>query len=171
MNPTDSPLPRLARLPPPPIALAGSANFEVIMAKKKSKTSVARKACQQIQQYARLSQCDENGYGSCCSCGEQKHYSDCDGGHFQPKTRAYNAACIDERNVHFQCKRCNGFLGGNPAGYSDFMIIMYGEEILEELRLLACQPGEREKMQEAYEKYRALNKELAKTKMFEVRLY
>jgi len=35
MNPTDSPLPRLARLPPPPIALAGSANFEVIMAKRR----------------------------------------------------------------------------------------------------------------------------------------
>ena len=51
------------------------------------------------------------------------------------------------------------------------MITMYGEEILEKLRLLACKTGEREKMIEAYEKYRALNKELAKTKTFEVRLY
>ena len=139
--------------------------------KKKSKTSIAKKACQQIQQYARLKETDPNGYGPCCSCGVIKHYSDCDGGHFQPKTNGYNAACINPKNVHLQCKRCNGFLAGNPAGYSDYMIRTYGFGILEELRLEACQPGEREKMIEAYEKFRALNKELAKTKMFEVRTY
>ena len=139
--------------------------------KKKSKTSIAKKACQQIQQYARLSETDENGYGVCVSCGETKHYSECDGGHFQPKGRDYNAACIDERNVHMQCKRCNGFMAGNPAGYADWMTIEYGELILSDLFHLSKKPGEREKMQEAYDKYRALNKELAKTKMFEVRLY
>ncbi len=139
--------------------------------KKKTKTSIAKKACQQIQQYARLSETDHNGYGECCSCGETKHYSDCDGGHFQPKTHGYNAACIDERNVHLQCKRCNGFLAGNPAGYSNYMINKYGEEILEEMRLLACKTGERSDMIEAYEKYRALKKELAKTKMCTIRLY
>ena len=139
--------------------------------KKKSKTSIAKKACQQIQQYARLKETDSNGYGFCVSCCEPKHYSDCDGGHFQPKTNGYNAACVDERNVHMQCKRCNGFLAGNPAGYSAWMVMHYGAGILSELRLLACKPGTREMMQEAYEKYRAMNKELAKTKMFEVRLY
>ena len=141
------------------------------MAKKKSKTSIAKRACQQIQQYARLKETDENGYGVCVSCLATKHYHDCDGGHFQPKGRDYNAACIDPRNVHLQCKRCNGFMAGNPAGYSDWMHTVYGYEIFDELFRLSKNPGEREKMIEAYEKYRALNKELAKTKMFEVRLY
>ena len=139
--------------------------------KKKTKTSIAKKACIQIQQYARLSETDANGYGRCVSCGEIKHYSECDGGHFQPKGRDYNAACIDRRNVHAQCKRCNGFLAGNPAGYSAWMVAQYGTGILDELFLLSKQPGDRGKMKLALDKYRALNKELAKTKMFEIRLY
>ena len=139
--------------------------------KKKTKTSIAKRACQQIQQYARLFESDINGYGTCASCGVQHHYSDANGGHFQPKGNSYNAACVDPRNVHFQCVHCNCALGGNPAGYSDWMISKYGDGILEELHILSRQKGTREMMQAAYEKYRALNKELAKTKMFSVRLY
>ena len=141
------------------------------MAKKKSKTSIAKRACQQIQQYARLKETDENGYGRCCSCGNIKHYTELDGGHFQPKGRNYNAACIDPRNVHSQCRSCNGFMAGNPAGYSAWMVSQYGAGVLDELFYLSKKPGEREAMQEAYEKYRALNKELAKTKMFPIKLY
>ena len=141
------------------------------MAKKKTKTSITKKACQQIQQYARLAETDLNGYGACVSCGKVLHYSDGNGGHYQPKGANYNAASVDERNVHFQCVECNCTLGGNPAGYTEYMTSNYGNGILDEIFILSKQTNTREMMQAAYDKYRALNKELAKTKMFPIRLY
>jgi len=135
-----------------------------------NKTSIAARACKIIQLYARLNETDANGYGYCRSCSKMVRFSSSDGGHFQPKGRSYNAACIDPRNVHLQCKHCNGFMGGNPAGYAEWMVEEYGLGILEELFLLSKKTSNKTDMIKAVDEYRAKNRELAKTKMFEVRL-
>jgi len=135
-----------------------------------NKTSIAARACRIVQLYARLRDTDRNGYGYCRSCNKLVHFSSSDGGHFQPKGRHYNAACIDPRNVNLQCKLCNGFLGGNPAGYAEWMVEEYGLGILEELFLLSKKTNNKTDMIKAVDEYRAKNRELAKTKMFEVRL-
>jgi len=136
------------------------------MKKKKTKTSYAKKACELIQRYARLNETDDNGWGYCCSCNKALHFTDGQGGHFQPKGNHYNAACVDKRNVHFQCIQCNKWNQGNAAGYGHYMVSKYGTDILEEMFLLSKQLGTKEMMVEAIEKFKVLNTELEKGKVF-----
>jgi hypothetical protein len=134
------------------------------MRKKRSKTSIASEACRWIQMYARLRDTDDNGWGNCCSCGAVVRWNECDGGHFQPKGRSYNGASIDPRNVHAQCKTCNLTLGGNPAGYQKYMHDHYTDEEIAELERMSHDTPSREVMAEALKKYKALAKELKRSK-------
>ena len=90
--------------------------------KKPKKRNAAARTCRYIQLYVRLLETDDNGYGYCCSCGQSLPWDQCQGGHFQPKGRNYNAAAFEEDNVHVQCATCNTYRGGNPAGYVSFML-------------------------------------------------
>lgn len=101
------------------------------MAKKKSLKTLKTKAAQLFQLYVRLRDTDENGNGNCCSCGKFVHYKCADAGHFV--SRRFLATLFDERNVHLQCKGCNGFNNGCPEGYSLFLIDRYGVEEIERL--------------------------------------
>lgn len=73
----------------------------------------------------------ENGYVKCVTCGVVKHYKEMDAGHFI--SRARTATKITEKNIHPQCKRCNGFLSGNMIAYTTFMIDKYGREFVDDL--------------------------------------
>ncbi len=78
----------------------------------------------------------EDIIGSCVTCGAVKSWIRMDNGHF--KGRGIGGASgvyFDERNQHLQCKRCNGFEGGRPDEYREFIIEEYGQEVLDELNL------------------------------------
>lgn len=135
-----------------------------------AKQSAAKRACNFIQLYARLLESDENGYGYCCSCGQMTPWGSSHGGHFQPKGRHYNAACLEEDNVHLQCDTCNTYRQGNNAGYAQYMQDKYGKEVIEYLKLQSYKTLDIEEVREYARIYKQECKDLAKTKNFEVRI-
>lgn len=51
-------------------------------------------------------------------------------------SRKYNSTFVDERNVHLQCKGCNGFGAGEQYLYMIEVDKLYGEGTAEELQRL-----------------------------------
>ena len=136
----------------------------------KLKKNVMKTACQLAQLKAKLLGTDANGYGRCVSCGEVKPWDKLHGGHYQPKGVSYNGACLDERNINPQCSTCNTFMGGNPAGYMEFMITEYGDGIGEELFLLSKEVSDIEYARQFIVECREECRELAKEKNFKVNI-
>lgn len=133
------------------------------MAKKKDIKKIKAKAKTLFQLYVRLRDTDKKGAGKCCSCGRWVMWNGADGGHFVSCNRL--ATCFDEKNVHIQCKGCNGPRKGNGAGYALFIINKYGPEEIERLNKLKEVPvkyyyHDYEEMIEDYkEKIKTLKKE------------
>ena len=84
-----------------------------------------------FSQYIRLRATNDQGYGSCFTCGSTRHYTEVDAGHFM--SRACMPTRWDERNVQFQCKRCNGFRSGEQYIFSKNLDQTYGSGTAEEL--------------------------------------
>lgn len=72
-----------------------------------------------------------NDIATCITCGYKEHWKNMDAGHFIP--RQHMGTRWDERNVHAQCKRCNGFEGGQQYRYGQFLRLKYGDQIIDEL--------------------------------------
>jgi len=87
--------------------------------------------------YIRLRDADEEGNITCCSCGKKIYWRDADAGHFIP--RQHRSTRYYEKNVHGQCRKCNRFDNGCPAGYAQFLINQYGKNILESLMVVSHQ--------------------------------
>ena len=89
-----------------------------------------------FQMWIRMRDADDNGYVTCCTCGVKGLWNDgFDAGHFIPANHL--AVCFDERNVHAQCKGCNGFgmkHRDTQHSYDEFMELKYGREVIIELR-------------------------------------
>ncbi len=78
----------------------------------------------------------EDIIGECCTCGVVKSWIRMDAGHFKSRGMGGSSGVyFDERNVNLQCKVCNGFQGGAPTEYREFMLEKYGEEVIAELEL------------------------------------
>ena len=106
------------------------------MPKMKKSTAKAR-AWKAFSEYIRRSYADENGYVSCVTCGATRQWNDgMDAGHYIPKSRG-NAIYFVEENVHPQCKGCNLSEGGKHEYYYEYMLEMYGQAGIEELRQLS----------------------------------
>lgn len=78
------------------------------------------------------------GYVKCCTCSRIIIYNkNCDAGHFIPKSRGgLSGVYYDERNIHAQCKDCNGFHQGRQVEYRKFMLMNYGQEVIDQLEFL-----------------------------------
>lgn len=74
--------------------------------------------------FIRLRDSDDNGYGKCFTCERVIYFSDGDCGH--GIGRQHKATKFDERNNHLQCKKCNGFEGGQQAIYKEEVERKYG---------------------------------------------
>lgn len=94
-----------------------------------------------VSEYIRRRDTDENGTVRCVTCGRWKGWKYGDAGHFIEGRR--NSIVYDPRNIHFQCKGCNGNLrDGNTSRnkeetarrYEVYMIKRYGQEVVDELR-------------------------------------
>lgn len=108
-------------------------------AKKLSVSYWKKKVWEVFSPFIRLRDADESGYVACVSCGRVKHWKEGDAGHFIDGRR--NAIVYDPRNVHFQCKPCNGsFINQKvepnevKVRYEAYMVERYGEEVVKELR-------------------------------------
>ncbi len=69
--------------------------------------------------------------GLCFTCGVRKSFKLLDAGHFV--AGRHNKFLLDERQVHAQCKYCNGPLSGNGAIYYQKMIILFGEDEVQQI--------------------------------------
>lgn len=111
------------------------------MVKKRRKKSPLTKTKERLWKLVSLyirTKYSEDGYVSCVTCGLTKPIKEMQAGHFVPQAQG-NAVKWVEDNIHPQCYRCNINLGGNGPEYCKFMIETYGEERVEEIRMLAHQ--------------------------------
>ena len=97
--------------------------------RKRTLSSLKRELWKIVSQYIRLRDSilttGTKYEGLCISCGVKKLIENADAGHFISRTN--KVLCYDERNVHLQCKRCNGYLKGNFAGYYNGLKARYGD--------------------------------------------
>lgn len=100
--------------------------------KKKSLSSFQNKCWKVFSEYIRLRDADENGIGSCISCGIKKHWKELQAGHYVAKSLSL-ALRFHVKNVHPQCVACNLWRHGNPTSYALALKRRYGDDILEEL--------------------------------------
>lgn len=70
----------------------------------------------------------------CYTCGKQMDLKHSQNGHFVSRT--YLTLRWNEKNCHCQCMRCNVFLHGNMAEYSQRLELDYGYGIIQELNRL-----------------------------------
>ena len=90
-----------------------------------------------FSQYIRLRNTNRNGYADCFTCGTNRHWREVDAGHFM--SRGCFSTRWNEKNVQFQCKRCNGFRSGEQFIYSKQLDAIYGQGTADELLRLSKQ--------------------------------
>ncbi|MCK5611536.1 recombination protein NinG [Candidatus Pacearchaeota archaeon] len=127
--------------------------------KKKRKVTLKSKADKAFSRYIRLrdaiAYCQkmsidlsqftrpEDVIAKCCTCGVVKSWIRMDNGHYKGRgIGGGSGTYFDERNCNLQCKICNGFQGGAPAEYEDFLIEKYGDGIIQELELKHRMPAD-----------------------------
>lgn len=84
-----------------------------------------------FSQYIRLRDSNDEGLGQCITCGIWVPYKQADAGHFM--TRNHLATRFHERNVHLQCKGCNGPRGGMQYEHGKQIDAKYGAGTAEKL--------------------------------------
>ncbi len=95
--------------------------------------------------YIRLRDSDKNGICCCFTCGYKGDWRRFDCGH--GIGRQHKSTKFDERNNHAQCKRCNGFEGGQQAIYKEEVEKRYGKGTWETLVIKSrqvCKRGQAE---------------------------
>lgn len=122
-----------------------------------------------ISRYIRLRDCLKTTgtltHGKCYTCDEYKPFQLLDAGHFEPEGSC-SYLKFDERNIHAQCKRCNGFLEGNRTEYVPRMIAEYGQDLVDEFRRIKLQTTKSWKkweLEELETEYKQKIKELEST--------
>jgi len=68
--------------------------------------------------------------GKCFTCGDRRNWKEQQAGHFIHG----DSLDFDIRNIHCQCVRCNHYLSGNLIEYTKKMLVLYGDEVIEELQ-------------------------------------
>lgn len=91
------------------------------------------KADKAMSLYIRQKYADENGYVACVSCGKVDNWQNMDCGHFVPKSRGASIRYVEE-NCHPECQGCNRFDEGHLINYTRYMIDMYGNDKIDELK-------------------------------------
>ncbi len=99
------------------------------------RSTLIKKLDKVFSQYVRMKDADHAGYVSCFTCGMTKHWKEVDAGHFQ--SRGKYATRYHEDNVKCQCKRCNGFRGGEQYQFA----LNLGTDLADELVVLSNQPA------------------------------
>ena len=105
------------------------------MSKRKTLTN---KLDKYFSLYVRQRNADSSGFVSCFTCGTRKHWKEMDAGHFQ--SRGKKTTRWDEKNVQVQCKRCNGFRGGEQFKFARELDNLYGQGTALELEQRSNQP-------------------------------
>ena len=112
---------------------------------KKSLAQLKRKLWEVFSLFIRQRDTDDDGYGSCISCGKSLELGtkDCQAGHYIPKGQggAHHLGLprfpddeLAERNCNGQCAACNLVEGGNFLNYEKGLRQKYGDVATDELK-------------------------------------
>lgn len=105
-----------------------------------------------FSEYIRIRDADENGYCKCFTCGLARHWKQGDCGH--GIGRQHWGTRYNEKNNHFQCKKCNGFEGGKREIYKQRVDEKYGVGTWDLLELASRQKSKISQFEiDAMEKY------------------
>lgn len=119
-------------------------------------STLQAKADSVMSLYIRQKYADPNGYVKCVSCGSVDIWKNMDCGHFVPKSRGASIRYVEE-NCHPECPGCNRFNEGHLIDYTRYMIEMYGNDKIDELKQEArkvLKPSEKRALcEEAIEYY------------------
>jgi hypothetical protein len=131
--------------------------------KSKTKNTVTywKKKCWDLfSQVIRYRDCNGGVYGNCVTCGQKKHFSELQAGHFIPGR--HNSILFDFRGCHAQCYHCNVGLKGNPIKYYKFMLETYGYEVIDQLEILDAEPKQFKvfQLKEIYDQLLTIKKSL-----------
>ena len=123
---------------------------------KVSRNKLIKKLDKAFSRFIRLRNCDEHGRASCFTCGVEKHWKEVDAGHFQ--TRAKFSTRWNEKNVQFQCKRCNMTNGGQQYEFGLKLDEVYGAGTADEIVRISNQTFIKHTSQELIEMTNHYNK-------------
>jgi hypothetical protein len=131
------------------------------MGKTKTLNRLANDVAVALQKHVRLKAANSNGFVTCITCGLQRHWKESDGAHYISRT--HQATKCMEENIHPSCKRCNML---NDVfvqeAYTAFMVDMYGQEFVDEIKALARKPFKHDRisLEAQLKDLKARNKEL-----------
>ena len=90
------------------------------------RSTIVKKLDKIFSIWIRSKDADHAGMVDCFTCGVSKSWKyEIDAGHFQ--SRGKYATRWNEQNVFPQCKRCNGFRGGEQYRFAKNLDALYGE--------------------------------------------
>lgn len=125
--------PSLPRKPIKSVSKASQPKKAVVKAKKRS--WYVKELDRVFSLYIRQSKSDENGMGTCVTCGKYEYWGLLQNGHYY--SRGKYSTRWHEDNCHIQCMRCNVMLKGNYTSYALYMFNKYGDDYMAELHKLA----------------------------------
>ena len=103
--------------------------------KPRTKRQLIKAADILFSQFIRLKYVTDNGYCTCVTCGRVCHWKKIHAGHYI--VRVWMRTRYDNCNVHPQCCYCNTWLNGNTEMYHDFILDNYGQEVMDELKVIS----------------------------------
>lgn len=129
-------------------------------AKKSDRQKLIAKLDTIFSEWVRLRDCDQNGICKCITCGEYKHWRDCDAGHFV--TRENMGTRWEEENVSAQCQKCNRFQSGKQFEHGLAIDRKYGAGTADKLLMKSKSPCNWEdfELEAMYKYYKNAVKEL-----------
>jgi len=101
--------------------------------KQKTLSSYIKALDKVFSEYIRQRDSNHAGIGKCITCNWHGHWKEADCGHFV--SRAEKSVRWDEKNCALQCKRCNGFRGGEQFLFAKEIDKKYGNGTAEKLQL------------------------------------
>ena len=100
------------------------------------RSTLVKKLDKVFSLWVRMKDADHRGYVNCYTCGVTKHWKEVDAGHFQSRGK-YASRWLDwsgeSVNVKCQCKRCNGFRGGEQYIFAQHLDLEYGDGTADEV--------------------------------------
>ena len=133
------------------------------MPKPKTRSQLKKILDKEFSRFIRTRNIDEAGYDHCYTCQVRKHWSEVDAGHFV--TRSAMSTRWLESNVQFQCKKCNGFRGGESYLFGLQLDQDYGPGSADAIIVKSKQIYKYtlEELRELIEKYKDINRNVEST--------
>lgn len=99
--------------------------------KKSDRQKVKERLIEDFSKFIRLRDSDENGTGSCVTCGKLLHWKEAHAGHFVRCGK--ETLRFSEQNVHFQCSTCNTYNEGERWKFGKFLDEKFGAGFADDL--------------------------------------